>query len=66
MKDLRPETEAELAAIVRDTSEPLRIRGGGTRPIGVPVNGAPLTTAGLSGIDLYEPGALTLVAKAGV
>jgi glycolate oxidase FAD binding subunit len=65
MKDLRPETEAELAAIVRDTSEPLRIRGGGTRPIGVPVNGAPLTTAGLSGIDLYEPGALTLVAKAG-
>ena len=65
MKDLRPETEAELAEIVRDTGEPLRIRGGGTRPIGVPVNGAPLTTAGLSGIDLYEPGALTLVARAG-
>lgn len=65
MKDLKPKTEAELAEIVRDTSEPLRIRGGGTRPIGVPVNGAPLTTAGLSGIELYEPGALTLVARAG-
>ncbi|KZY34185.1 2-hydroxy-acid oxidase [Roseovarius sp. HI0049] len=62
---MRPETEAELAGIVRDTGEPLRIRGGGTRPIGVPVNGAPLTTAGLSGIELYEPGALTLVAQAG-
>ncbi len=65
MKDLRPETEADLAGIVRETVEPLRIRGGGTRPIGVPVNGVPLTTAGLTGIELYEPGALTMVARAG-
>ena len=30
-----------------------------------PVQGAPLSTAGLTGIPLYEPGALTLVAQAG-
>jgi len=65
MKILTPETEAELAELVATALKPLRIRGGGTRPIGVPVNGAPLTTAGLSGIRLYEPGALTMVAGAG-
>ncbi|WP_296763356.1 glycolate oxidase subunit GlcE [Sediminimonas sp.] len=62
---MKPESEAELAEIVRTADEPLRIQGGGTRPIGVPVNGAPLSTTGLSGIELYEPGALTMVAKAG-
>jgi glycolate oxidase FAD binding subunit len=65
MKLERPETEAELAAAVRATDTPLRIQGGGTRPIGVPVNAVPLSTAGLSGIELYEPGALTMVARAG-
>lgn len=65
MKMLTPETEAELADILRGADAPLRIRGGGTRPLGAPVDGAPLTTAGLAGIALYEPGALTLVAGAG-
>jgi len=62
---LRPQTEADLAEIVRSASGPLAIRGGGTRPIGVPIDGTPLSVAGLSGIELYEPGALTLVARAG-
>ncbi|MGB8623062.1 MAG: FAD-binding protein [Paracoccaceae bacterium] len=43
----------------------MRVVGGGTRPVGAPVTGEVLSTAGLSGIDLYEPGALTIVARAG-
>ncbi|WP_338549457.1 FAD-binding protein [Roseovarius phycicola] len=65
MKPLSPSSEAELAELVSSTYEPLRVMGGGTRPIGVPVNAQPLTTQKISGIELYEPGALTLVAKAG-
>ena len=39
--------------------------GGGTRAIGAPVDGAVLSTSRLSGVSLYEPGALTIVAGAG-
>jgi len=60
---MRPQTEAELAAIITEASGPLRITGGGTR--GLAVAGAPVSTQGLSGIRLYEPGALTMVAGAG-
>jgi glycolate oxidase FAD binding subunit len=60
---LRPETEADLAEIVRGANAPLSVRGGGTRH--TTAEGEPLTTAGLSGITLYEPGALTLIAGAG-
>ena len=60
---LRPDTEAELAEIVRGANGPLSLRGGGTRHVAVP--GEALSTAGLSGIALYEPGALTIVAGAG-
>ena len=62
---MRPETETELAEIVAGAKGPLHIRGGGTRAIGRPVTGEVLETGGLSGIELYEPGALTLVVKAG-
>lgn len=62
---LAPATETELAEAIRDASGPLRVRGGGTRPLGRPGAGAVLDTGGLSGIRLYEPGALTLVAGAG-
>ncbi|HCP82008.1 MAG TPA: 2-hydroxy-acid oxidase [Octadecabacter sp.] len=58
-------TEQELAEAVRGATGPLHIRGGGTRDIGNPVIGEALHTAGLSGITLYEPGALTIVAQAG-
>jgi glycolate oxidase FAD binding subunit len=43
----------------------LRILGGGTRPVGRPVAGEALSVAGLTGVELYEPGALTIVVKAG-
>ncbi|MGB3553077.1 MAG: FAD-binding protein, partial [Jannaschia sp.] len=60
---MRPETEAELAEMLRGANGPLSVRGGATRHM--PGAGEALTTAGLSGITLYEPGALTLVARAG-
>jgi glycolate oxidase FAD binding subunit len=63
-----PATEEELAEVVRAAAarrEPLAIRGGGTRGVGGAVEGEPLSTAGLRGITLYEPGALTMVARAG-
>ncbi|MFN3822520.1 MAG: FAD-binding protein [Pseudorhodobacter sp.] len=61
---MRPANEAELAEAVRAANGPLRIVGGGTRGIGV-ASGDALEVAGLSGITLYEPGALTIVAGAG-
>lgn len=65
MNVLIPETEADLAGIVKDARAPLGIRGGGTRPLGRPVDGEVLSVSGLSGVELYEPGALTLVVRAG-
>jgi glycolate oxidase FAD binding subunit len=68
MPALAPTTEEELAEVVRSAAadrRPLAIRGGGTRGIGHDVAGEPLATGGLSGITLYEPGALTLVVRAG-
>lgn len=58
-----PTTEAELAEIIRVAEGPLAVRGGGTR--GVSAVGEALGTSGLSGITLYEPGAMTVVARAG-
>ena len=62
---LTPRDEQDLAEAVRGASGPLCITGGGTRPIGQPVTGEGLSVAGVSGITLYEPGALTIVAGAG-
>lgn len=65
-----PKTEAELAALVKKAhaeKTSLRIRGGGTRAdLGRPAQPTSvLSTAGLSGITLYDPGALTMIAQAG-
>jgi glycolate oxidase FAD binding subunit len=62
---IRARTEAELADAVRGASGQLRIVGGGTRAISNAGAAEVLETGGLSGISLYEPGALTLVAGAG-
>jgi glycolate oxidase FAD binding subunit len=62
---MRPASEAELSEMVRAAKGPLVVRGGGTRSVGRPGLGEVLETGGLSGITLYEPGALTLVAQAG-
>jgi glycolate oxidase FAD binding subunit len=57
------DSEAALAEAIKSANGPLSIRGGGTR--GIEVEGAALSAAGLRGVTLYEPGALTLVAQAG-
>lgn len=63
---MRPESEEELAEAIRLATDPLEIRGGGTRTTGrQETNAAVLETGGLRGIRLYEPGALTLVVGAG-
>jgi len=62
---MTPQTEAELATIIKDADGPLRVEGGGTRPIGGASNGARLSTSAMKGVELYEPGALTLVVRAG-
>ncbi|MDR0809034.1 MAG: FAD-binding protein [Gemmobacter sp.] len=60
----RPMTESEVGEVVREAPGPLVVRGGGTR--GLFAGGAVLETGGLSGLRLYEPGALTLVVGAGM
>ncbi|MGY6410505.1 MAG: FAD-binding protein [Alkalilacustris sp.] len=62
---MQPSTETELSEAIRGANGPLAIRGGGTRPVGRPGTGEALSTAGLAGVRLYEPGALTLVVGAG-
>ncbi len=64
---LTPSDESELAEAIAGAAGPLRIVGGGTRPIGDVVGDdcEPLSVAKVSGITLYEPGALTIVARAG-
>ncbi len=58
-----PETEAELAERIAAAAGPLAINGGGTQ--GVTVDGNPVSTRAMAGLELYEPGALTMVARAG-
>lgn len=62
---LTPQSETDLSEAIAAATGPLAIRGGGTRPVGNPLEGQPLSTGGLSGVTLYEPEALTLVVAAG-
>lgn len=62
---MTPKSEQDLAQAIAQATGPLRIIGGGTRDFGMPVVGEVLSTAELSGITLYEPGALTIVVQAG-
>ncbi|QYK43607.1 MAG: FAD-binding protein [Paracoccaceae bacterium] len=60
---MRPSDETELAEILRGANGPLAVRGGSTRSAAA--SGEVLETGGITGLVLYEPGALTLVARAG-
>lgn len=62
---LTPGSEDELAEVLRHASAPLRVQGGGTRVLPGPSPAELLSTAAIAGVVLHEPGALTLVAKAG-
>ena len=57
------QSEGAIAGRIREATESFSVRGGGTR--GAVAAGDVLSVAELSGITLYEPGALTLVAQAG-
>ncbi len=58
-----PTSERELTDAIASATGPLALIGGGTR--GVSCAGEPLQLKGLSGVSLYDPGALTMVAQAG-
>ncbi|AXI48371.1 2-hydroxy-acid oxidase [Sulfitobacter sp. SK012] len=60
---MTPKTESELVEAIQSARAPLAVSGGATR--GITVDGEPLSAKGLSGISLYEPGAMTLVAQSG-
>ena len=62
---MRPETEAEVAQVIRAATGTLSAIGGGTRLLPGEGQGARIDTRGLTGIALYEPAALTLVVRAG-
>ncbi len=62
---MTPATESELAEAIKSADGPLRVIGGGTRPVGRAAPGEALSTTALTGVTLYEPGALTLVVQAG-
>lgn len=62
---LCPTTEDELAEVIATAKAPMNIAGGGTRGVGLASGAIALSTRGMSGIQLYEPGAMTLVARAG-
>lgn len=61
---MRVTSEAELAEAIAGANGSLRVLGGGTRDVGRPVEGEALSV-GIRGVELYEPGSLTLVVKAG-
>ncbi|WP_375260052.1 FAD-binding protein [Citreimonas sp.] len=61
---MKPESEADLAEAIKGARGPLQVRGGGTRGTGAPL-GEVVETGGMTGITLYEPGALTVVVRTG-
>ena len=61
---MKPTSEQELSELIAKATAPFHIKGGGTR-LSALATGNTLDTSGLTGITLYEPGALTLVAQAG-
>ena len=62
---MKPASESDLAEAIAGANGPLRIVGGGTRPIGALIDGEAVMTGGISGVRLYEPGSLTIVVAAG-
>lgn len=62
---MRPDSEADLAAMLRAADGPLRVTGGASRLLPGEDLGARIDMGGISGVTLYEPEALTLVVRAG-
>ena len=64
MSMIRPADEIDLAEVLRGGARPYYVLGGGTRRI-LPEEGEAIDTSALTGMRIYEPGSLTLVARAG-
>ena len=62
---IEPRSEEELTEVVKAAQGPLAVQGGGTRVSADRSDSSPLSTSAYTGITLYEPGALTIVARAG-
>lgn len=62
-KTLRPMSEQELSEMITSDG-PFVIRGGGSRSPAGPIDTV-LETTGMSGVVLYEPGAQTIIVRAG-
>ena len=62
---MRPDSEADLSAMLRAAPGPVAITGGASRLYPGEGQGARIDMRGLTGITLYEPAALTLVVRAG-
>ena len=62
---MRPETEGQLAQMIRDARGPIAVTGGATRLWPGEGQGDRIDTTALTGVTLYEPEALTLVVRAG-
>ena len=58
-------TESDISDVIKNASGPLRIQGAGSRGVVDHLDGDVLSTKDHAGITLYDPGALTIVAKAG-
>lgn len=58
-----PASEADLAAFLAEAKAPMALRGGDSRALHPAA--AALRSTALQGVTLYEPGALTLVVRAG-
>ena len=68
MSSIQPGSEADLAGSIAGAAASgtaLSVVGGGTRRPAPDTGATLLSTAGLTGVTLYEPGALTLVVRAG-
>lgn len=62
---MRPETEGQLAQMIREAQGPLSVTGGATRLWPGEGRGTRIDMTALTGVTLYEPEALTLVVRAG-
>lgn len=62
---MRPDSEADLAAMIRAAAGPLTVTGGASRRLPGEGQGTGIDMTGITGITLYEPEALTLVVRAG-
>ncbi|NHF72531.1 FAD-binding protein [Paracoccus xiamenensis] len=62
---MRPESENQLAAMIRGAPGPLSVTGGASRLLPGEGQGTRIDMGAMTGITLYEPATLTLVVRAG-